>query len=116
MAKLWGGRFDGKNEAWIDAFGASIPFDQQLAKQDIIGSLAHVKMLGATGIIAKDEAAKISTGLTILAEKAANDELVFTIENEDIHLNLEKMLHDEIGPVAGKLHTARSRNDQAATD
>ncbi|MEG0628109.1 MAG: argininosuccinate lyase [Enterococcus sp.] len=116
MAKLWGGRFDGKNEAWIDAFGASIPFDQQLAKQDIIGSLAHVKMLGATGIIAKDEAAKISTGLTILAEKAAKDELVFTIENEDIHLNLEKMLHDEIGPVAGKLHTARSRNDQVATD
>ncbi|MEG0372726.1 MAG: argininosuccinate lyase, partial [Enterococcus sp.] len=100
----------------IDAFGASIPFDQQLAKQDIIGSLAHVKMLGATGIIAKDEAAKISTGLTILAEKAAKDELVFTIENEDIHLNLEKMLHDEIGPVAGKLHTARSRNDQVATD
>lgn len=116
MAKLWGGRFDGKNEAWIDAFGASIPFDQQLATQDITGSLAHVKMLGETGIITKEEAQQITAGLKILAEKAANDELTFTIENEDIHLNLEKMLHDEIGPVAGKLHTARSRNDQVATD
>ena len=116
MAKLWGGRFDGKNEAWIDAFGASIPFDQQLATQDITGSLAHVKMLGETGIITKEEAQQITTGLNILAEKAAKDELTFTIENEDIHLNLEKMLHDEIGPVAGKLHTARSRNDQVATD
>ncbi|MGG5370776.1 argininosuccinate lyase [Enterococcus sp. AZ196] len=116
MAKLWGGRFDGKNEAWIDAFGASIPFDQQLATQDITGSLAHVKMLGETGIITKEEAQQITAGLTILAKKAANNDLTFTIENEDIHLNLEKMLHDEIGPVAGKLHTARSRNDQVATD
>ncbi|WP_427813454.1 argininosuccinate lyase [Enterococcus sp. 22-H-5-01] len=116
MAKLWGGRFDGKNESWIDAFGASIPFDYQLAKQDIIGSLAHVKMLGATGIITQEEADQISTGLQQLAEKAAKEELDFTIENEDIHLNLEKMLHDEIGSVAGKLHTARSRNDQVATD
>lgn len=116
MAKLWGGRFDGKNEAWIDAFGASIPFDQQLATQDITGSLAHVKMLGETGIITKEEAQQITAGLNILAEKAVKDELTFTIENEDIHLNLEKMLHDEIGPVAGKLHTARSRNDQVATD
>lgn len=116
MAKLWGGRFDGKNEAWIDAFGASIPFDYQLAKQDIIGSLAHVKMLGATDIITPEEADQILTGLQQLAEKAAKEELDFTIENEDIHLNLEKMLHDEIGAVAGKLHTARSRNDQVATD
>ena len=115
MAKLWGGRFDGKNEAWIDAFGASIPFDQQLAAQDITGSLAHVKMLGETGIITKEEAQQITVGLNILAEKAAKDELTFTIENEDIHLNLEKMLHEEIGPVAGKLHTARSRNDQVST-
>lgn len=113
MAKLWGGRFDGKNEAWIDAFGASIPFDQQLATQDITGSLAHVKMLGETGIITKEEAEQITAGLKILAVKAAKDELTFTIENEDIHLNLEKMLHDEIGPVAGKLHTARSRNDRS---
>ncbi|MGX7164467.1 argininosuccinate lyase [Enterococcus massiliensis] len=116
MAKLWGGRFDGKNEAWIDAFGASIPFDQKLAKQDITGSLAHVKMLAHTGIIAQEEAQTIIDGLETLQEKLANGELTFTIENEDIHLNIESYLHQEIGAVAGKLHTARSRNDQVATD
>lgn len=116
MAKLWGGRFDGKNEAWIDAFGASIPFDQKMAKQDITGSLAHVKMLGHTGILTGDEAAEITRGLLILQDKLAQGKLTFTIENEDIHMNLETYLHQEIGPVAGKLHTARSRNDQVATD
>ena len=116
MAKLWGGRFDGKNEAWIDAFGASIPFDQKLAKQDLIGSLAHVKMLIHTGILTKVEGEQIIAGLKTLQEKLAKDELTFTIENEDIHLNMETFLHQEIGPVAGKLHTARSRNDQVATD
>lgn len=116
MAKLWGGRFDGKNEAWIDAFGASIPFDQKLAKQDLIGSLAHVKMLIHTGILTKDEGEQIIAGLKTLQEKLAKDELTFTIENEDIHLNMETFLHQEIVPVAGKLHTARSRNDQVATD
>lgn len=116
MKKLWGGRFEGKSEAWIDAFGASIPFDQKLAKQDIIGSLAHVKMLAKTGILTADEAEQISSGLMTIQEKLLADELTFSIENEDIHLNIEKLLHDEIGPVAGKLHTGRSRNDQVATD
>ena len=69
MAKLWGGRFDGKNEAWIDAFGASIPFDQKLAKQDLIGSLAHVKMLIHTGILTKAEGEQIIAGLETLQEK-----------------------------------------------
>lgn len=116
MAKLWGGRFDGKNEAWIDAFGASIPFDQLLAKQDIQGSLAHVKMLIHTGIIDEADGNKIIQGLLAIQEKLAAGELTFSIENEDIHLNIETFLHEEIGPVAGKLHTARSRNDQVATD
>lgn len=116
MAKLWGGRFDGKNEAWIDEFGASITFDQKLAKHDIIGSLAHVKMLGKTGIIPLEEALTIQAGLETIADKLAAGELVFTVENEDVHLNIETFLHEEIGPVAGKLHTARSRNDQVATD
>ncbi|EQC78839.1 Argininosuccinate lyase [Enterococcus sp. HSIEG1] len=116
MAKLWGGRFDGKNEAWIDAFGASIPFDQLLAKQDIQGSLAHVKMLIHTGIIDEADGNKIIQGLLAIQEKLADGELTFSIENEDIHLNIETFLHEEIGPVAGKLHTARSRNDQVATD
>lgn len=116
MKKLWGGRFEGKSESWIDEFGASISFDQALATQDIQGSLAHVKMLGHTGIIHADEAETIKNGLLAVQEKLANEELTFSIENEDIHLNIETFLHQEIGTVAGKLHTGRSRNDQVATD
>lgn len=116
MAKLWGGRFDGKNEAWVDAFGASISFDQKLAKQDIMGSLAHVKMLAHTGIISQADSAAIIGGLTTIQQQLAAGELTFSVENEDIHLNIETFLHELIGPTAGKLHTARSRNDQVATD
>lgn len=116
MAKLWGGRFDGKNEAWIDAFGASISFDQKMAQQDILGSLAHVKMLAHTGIIPQEEADKITQGLLAVKAKLEADQLTFSVENEDIHMNIETYLHQEIGSVAGKLHTARSRNDQVATD
>lgn len=116
MAKLWGGRFDGKNEAWIDAFGASIAYDQALAKYDLQGSKAHVSMLKKTAILPADEADQILAGLTQLEEKLAAGELNFSVENEDIHLNMEVFLHELIGPVAGKLHTARSRNDQVATD
>lgn len=116
MEKLWGGRFEGKSETWIDEFGASIPFDQKLAFQDITGSLAHVKMLAKTGILTTEEAQKIISGLETLNQKLIAGQLTFTIENEDIHLNIEKYLHEEIGSVAGKLHTGRSRNDQVATD
>ena len=116
MGKLWGGRFEGKSEAWIDAFGASISFDQKLAKQDITGSLAHVKMLAKTGILTNEEADQIISGLITINDKLTAGELEFNIENEDIHLNIEKYLHDEIGSIAGKLHTGRSRNDQVATD
>lgn len=111
MEKLWGGRFQGKSEAWIDDFGASISFDQKMAKEDLAGSLAHVAMLSKCGIIPASEAAEITAGLKILQEKLALGELEFSTVNEDIHLNIEKLLHEEIGPVAGKLHTARSRND-----
>lgn len=116
MGKLWGGRFEGKSEAWIDAFGASISFDQKLAQQDILGSLAHVNMLAKTGILTSAEAAQISAGLQKIQQNLLDGQLNFTVENEDIHLNIEKMLQEEIGAVAGKLHTARSRNDQVATD
>ncbi len=74
----------------------SISFDYQLAKEDILGSLAHVKMLGACAIITKDEMQQIQTGLENLQEKLANDELTFTIQNEDIHLNIESLLTEEI--------------------
>lgn len=114
--KLWGGRFTQTGAHWVDAFGASISFDQELAHEDIQGSLAHVKMLKKTAILPAQDAEQIIAGLTKLATKLEQGQLKFTVENEDIHLNLEKLLTDEIGPVAGKLHTARSRNDQVATD
>lgn len=116
MKKLWGGRFSKTPEQWIEEFGASISFDQQLVLEDIDGSLAHVKMLGKTGILSQDECEQIQAGLLKLKKKAQAGELEYSVSEEDIHLNIEKMLIEEIGPVGGKLHTGRSRNDQVATD
>ncbi|WNF36052.1 argininosuccinate lyase [Bacillaceae bacterium IKA-2] len=114
--KLWGGRFTKKAESWVDAFGASIGFDKELVKEDIQGSIAHVKMLGKCGIVPKEDVEKILAGLAVIQEKAKKGQLEYNVQNEDIHLNLEKFLIDEIGEVGGKLHTGRSRNDQVATD
>ncbi len=116
MKKLWGGRFTKSAEEWVDEFGASISFDQELVLEDITGSIAHVTMLAKTGILTDEEADQIKKGLETLKEKASNDELEFSVALEDIHLNLESKLTDLIGPVGGKLHTGRSRNDQVATD
>lgn len=116
VKKLWGGRFTKSAEEWVDEFGASISFDQELVQEDLEGSIAHVTMLASTGIISKDEAAKIKDGLNVLKQKAEQGELQYSVKLEDIHLNLESMLTDIVGPVGGKLHTARSRNDQVATD
>ncbi|MDQ0161068.1 argininosuccinate lyase [Aeribacillus alveayuensis] len=116
MNKLWGGRFQKTPEKWVDEFNASISFDKELVEEDIQGSLAHVEMLKATNIIEEEEADSIQKGLQSLLEKAKNNELSFSVKYEDIHLNIEKLLIDEIGPVGGKLHTGRSRNDQVATD
>ncbi|OQM45592.1 argininosuccinate lyase [Anoxybacillus sp. UARK-01] len=116
MKKLWGGRFTKTAEEWVDEFGASIPFDQQLVEEDIEGSIAHVTMLGKCGILPNDDVEIIKTGLLALLEKAKQGQLEFSVAYEDIHLNIEKMLMDEIGHVGGKLHTGRSRNDQVATD
>lgn len=114
--QLWGGRFTAEPSEYVQRFGASIGFDQQMAAEDLTGSLAHVAMLKKTKILTAEEADQITAGLQTLQAKLAKGELEFSIANEDIHLNLEKMLTDLIGPVAGKLHTARSRNDQVATD
>lgn len=114
--QLWGGRFTAEPSEYVQRFGASIGFDQAMAAEDLTGSLAHVAMLKKTAILKAEEADQITAGLRTLQQKLANGELEFSIANEDIHLNLEKMLTDLIGPVAGKLHTARSRNDQVATD
>ncbi|MDF7626798.1 argininosuccinate lyase [Lactobacillaceae bacterium L1_55_11] len=114
--KLWGGRFTGKAQDWVDEFGASIGFDYQLAAEDLEGSLAHVKMLGQQGIISPDEAHQIEAGLHDIQDDLAQGKVEFSVANEDIHLNIESLLTKKIGPVAGKLHTGRSRNDQVATD
>ncbi|WP_394188087.1 argininosuccinate lyase [Paenisporosarcina quisquiliarum] len=116
MTKLWGGRFQKSAEQWVDDFGASIEFDQQLVIEDIDGSMAHVSMLGDCKILPPEEVQLILSGLGQLKVQAEKGELIYSVTNEDIHLNLEKMLIDLIGPIGGKLHTGRSRNDQVATD
>lgn len=116
VEKLWGGRFEASLDKQTEEFGASIKFEQRLAPFDLKGSLAHVKMLGETGIITTEESQKIAEGLKKVEEELLNGQIEFKMENEDIHMNMESYLHQEIGPLAGKLHTARSRNDQVATD
>lgn len=114
--KLWGGRFEAGLEEWVEEFGASIRFDQRLAQYDIQGSIAHVTMLGKQGILQPEEAEAIQTGLQELLADCQAGRLSFDVSNEDIHMNIESLLTEKIGPLAGKLHTARSRNDQVATD
>ena len=87
--KLWGGRFEGTVEDWVEQFSASISFDHQLAKFDLMGSLAHVQMLGQTGILSLEEAEQIQDGLQALLRDLEAGELHFDIANEDIHMNME---------------------------
>ena len=114
MQKLWGGRFSAATKSNVDKFTASISFDYQLALDDIAGSLAHVSMLGKCNILTADEVKLITHGLKRIAENISQIE--FKLDDEDIHMNIERLLYAEIGEVAGKLHTARSRNDQVALD
>ncbi|MCP8617325.1 argininosuccinate lyase [Salirhabdus salicampi] len=116
MSKLWGGRFTKETNKLVEEFTASIEFDQQLANEDIEGSLAHVQMLGECNIIPQEDAEMIKEGLLRIQKKIASGEVQFSVEHEDIHMNIEKLLIEEVGPVGGKLHTGRSRNDQVATD
>ncbi|MBV7506418.1 argininosuccinate lyase [Bacillus sp. sid0103] len=116
MSKLWGGRFTKETNKLVEEFTASISFDQKLAKEDIAGSLAHVQMLGECGIIPMEDAQKIKDGLLSIKKLVENNQVEFLVEDEDIHMNIEKLLIEKIGPVGGKLHTGRSRNDQVATD
>lgn len=114
--KAWSGRFKKKLDPHVEAFNASIHFDQRLYKEDIQGSIAHARMLGDTGIIAKDESIQIIEGLKTLLEDIESGVVSFDIINEDIHMNIESLLIKRIGDVGKKLHTARSRNDQVALD
>ncbi len=114
--KMWGGRFNKETNHEVEAYTASILFDAELWQEDIIGSIAHVEMLGECNIISKDDCLTIKNGLRKIAEMIREDTAQFSIGDEDIHMNIERMLTNLIGDVAGKLHTARSRNDQVALD
>ena len=114
--KMWGGRFQSGPADIMREITPSIDFDKRLAAEDIAGSRAHCRMLASEGIIAKDDGLKILDGLTAIEKELAEGKFVFKRELEDIHLNIESRLAELIGPVAGRLHTARSRNDQVVTD
>jgi argininosuccinate lyase len=116
VSKLWGGRFRKPTDRLVDELNASIAFDQRLAYHDILGSLAHARMLARQGIISEADAVAIVEGLKSILEEVQRGELSFRLEDEDIHLAVERRLHELIGSAAGRLHTARSRNDQVALD
>lgn len=114
--KLWGGRFTKETDKLVNNFNASISFDQKFYKQDIQGSIAHAKMLGAAGIISEEESTKIQDGLTSILADIESGKLEITDEYEDIHTFMEATLIERIGDAGKKLHTGRSRNDQVALD
>ena len=114
--KLWGGRFSEATAASVEAFSASVQYDARLYKHDIMGSKAHAKMLAKQGLISDEECSSISNGLDEIEQDIANGRFQFKQELEDVHMNIEKALTDRIGAAGGKLHTARSRNDQVNLD
>jgi argininosuccinate lyase len=114
--KMWGGRFAAGPDAILEEINASIDFDRHLFAQDIAGSKAHASMLAAQGIITAADADKIAQGLDTILAEIESGKFKFSKQLEDIHMNVESRLAELIGPAAGRLHTARSRNDQVATD
>ncbi len=116
VKKLWGGRFKQSTDALMETFSASISFDKRLYDCDIEGSIAHCKMLARCKIITTAESNKIIKGLKRILRECDEDRFKFSDSLEDIHMNIESRLREIIGPVAGKLHTARSRNDQVCLD
>jgi len=113
---MWGGRFTEPTDAFVEAFTASVGFDQRLAMVDIQGSLAHAKMLHKIGILSNDEHEAIDKGMAQIGEEISNGEFDWSPELEDVHMNIESRLTQLIGEAGKKLHTGRSRNDQVATD
>ncbi|QKG28890.1 argininosuccinate lyase [Campylobacter sp. RM16187] len=117
MKKMWSGRFSEASSRLLEEFNASIGFDKNLYREDIAGSKAHAKMLGACGILKPDEAEAIIKGLDAVLTEIEEGKFEFKIEDEDIHMSVEKRLSEIIGSeLGGRLHTARSRNDQVALD
>ena len=115
-SSIWGGRFERKPSKVMEKINSSISFDKRLYKEDILASAAHTKMLVKQGIISNADGKKIISGLNTIEKEIKKDNFQFKNELEDIHMNIENRLKEIIGDVAGKLHTARSRNDQVATD
>ena len=113
---MWGGRFSDKPDELMQAINVSIGFDKRLAAQDIMGSRAHAAMLARQGLISTADEAEIQNGLEAIAHEIEAGRFPFREEFEDIHMNVEARLRELIGPAAGRLHTARSRNDQVALD
>jgi argininosuccinate lyase len=116
MMRLWGGRFDDAYDPQVADFTRSIDLDRELAADDIAGSIAHVRGLGRAGLLTDDEVARMVAGLEGLAADVESGTLAWDPTLEDVHLNLEAALGERIGPLAGKVHTGRSRNDQVVTD
>ena len=114
--KLWAGRFQKETDTLVNDFNSSIQFDARLYKQDIAGSIAHAQMLGKQGIIEEHEVEAIVDGLKAILEDIEADKVEFSVDNEDIHMNIETLLTQRIGDAGKRLHTARSRNDQVAVD
>ncbi len=114
--KMWGGRFEGGPAKIMEEITPSIDFDKRLAEQDLAGSRAHARMLAIQGIISREDADAILKGLDAIGREIAEGKFVFQRVLEDIHLNIEARLAEIVGPAAGRLHTARSRNDQVVTD
>ena len=115
-SRMWGGRFNEPTDAFVEAFTASVLFDQRLALVDIQGSLAHAKMLHKIGILNIDELSAIESGLAQISEEVSSGSFDWSVRLEDVHMNIEARLTDLIGEAGKKLHTGRSRNDQVATD
>ena len=114
--KLWAGRFQKETDTLVNDFNSSIAFDVRLYQQDIQGSIAHATMLGEQGVITKEEAQDIIQGLQAILQDIEDGKVEFSMENEDIHMNIEAILTERIGPDGKRLHTGRSRNDQVAVD
>ena len=114
--KLWGGRFEKSTDEMINDFQASINFDKRMYREDIEGSIAHAKMLAKCKIISEEDCEKIINGLKKILTQIEEGKFNFSVALEDIHMNIEKALTDDIGEAGGRLHTARSRNDQVALD
>jgi len=114
--RMWGGRFQEPTDAFVQAFTASVDFDRRLAKVDIEGSLAHARMLQRIGVLDEDERLSIERGLAQISSEIARGDFPWSVELEDVHMNIEARLTQLIGDAGKKLHTGRSRNDQIATD